>query len=173
MADGRNPIRAARRGDIPALVDLRVQFLGEAVHNEARRRLLPDVRERSQHAFPVWMEQPGRLLLVAEGGHADGADPSIRHPSIVGYAMGTAEVHPPLLEHQHVGVIAECYVMPAWRGHGLYGALIDLLSEMLVSRDAQVLRADLPIGHAQAIECLHQRGFLEVQYTMDRPLSGD
>ena len=167
MADGRNRIRAARRGDIPALVDLRVQFLGEAVHDEPRLRLLPDVRERSQHALPVWLEQTGRLLLVAEGESADGEAP------VVGYAMGTADVHPPLLEHQHVGTVAEVYVAPGSRGHGLYGALLDLLGEMLAHREAQVLRIEVPVGHTRMIEALHAHGFQELQHTMSRPLSAD
>lgn len=168
MADGRNRIRAARRGDIPALVDLRVQFLGEAVHDEPRLRLLPDVRERSQHALPVWLEQTGRLLLVAEGDAVDGGE-----PPVVGYAMGTADVHPPVFEHQHVGTIAEIYVTPDARGRGLFGALVDLLGEMLGHRDAQVLRVEMPIGHTRMRDALRARGFEELQYTMARPLSAD
>lgn len=168
MSDGHKRIRGARRGDTPALVDLRVQFLGETVHDEPRLRLLPDVRERAQHALPVWMEQPGLLLLVAEG-DATGDE----HPPVVGYAMGTAEVYPPVLEHQHVGVIAECYVVPEARGAGLYGELLELLSEMLIARGAQVLRIELPAGNTDAFGAMHERGFSDLQFTMARPLSSD
>lgn len=169
MEDVRSRIRAARRGDVPALVDLRVQFLGEAVHDEPRLRLLPDVRERTEHALPVWMEQRGRLLLVAEAKATDDEAP----PPIVGYAMGTVDVLPPLFEHQHVGTIAECYVSPAARGEGLSRALVDLLAEMLGARESQVLRVAVPVGHEEVLARLVSEGFDPVQHTMARPLSSD
>jgi hypothetical protein len=59
-------IRAARRLDSGTLTDLRVAYLAEMARLEPRLELLADVRERTLHALPVWIEQENRLLLVAE-----------------------------------------------------------------------------------------------------------
>ena len=59
-------IRAARRQDAAALVELRIRYLADMARLEPRYELLPDVRERTEHLLPVWMDQEERVLLVAE-----------------------------------------------------------------------------------------------------------
>ena len=152
-------IRPARRTDIPALADLRVRHLSDVVHGEPRRRLAPDVREQSRHLLPVWLGQPRRRVFVAEG--SDGID---------GYAMGVAEVHPPVFGPQHVGVIAECFVKHAARGVGLAGAFLEALTGALTALDVQVLRADVPLSDPHVAAALQAHGFTPLQRTCGRTL---
>jgi GNAT superfamily N-acetyltransferase len=175
VANGvRASIRAARRSDLHHLVDLRMRFLGEAAHSDPRLRLLADARARTEQWLPVWMGQEDRVLLVAEGaapppaadeeGHDEGVHP------LVGYAMGITLTSPPLLQTQHVGEIAECFVLPEHRGHGLGRGLIQVLSEALSGRGAEVLRAALPARNAGARDPLLAAGYVQLQRVMERRL---
>ncbi len=160
-------VRAARRGDLQQLVDLRMRFLGETAHEEPRLRLLPDARQRTEQALPVWMGQDDRVLLVAET-PAEGDE---EHGELVGYAMGFLNVWPPVFQSQHVGEIAECYIAESSRGKGLGGALVKLLTEVLLGRGATVLRAAVPVTNPGARAQLDAAGYAPLQFVMERRLN--
>lgn len=160
MTGARASIRAARRQDLAGLVHLRVHYLGETAHLDPRLPIAADARTRTEQMLPVWMGQDERILLVAEG--AAGA--------IVGYATGVVDLRPPLLLHQHVGEILECYVEPKWRGKGLGAALLDVLGEALRGRGAEVVRAAVSVRNEAAVKRFEQRGFTALQWIMDRRL---
>jgi ribosomal protein S18 acetylase RimI-like enzyme len=172
--DVRSCIRAARRSDLHQIVDLRMRYLGEAAHLDARLRLLADARARTEQWLPVWMGQEERILLIAEDRavrRPDGAsEGESDHAPPAGYAMGVLHTWPPLLQSQHVGEIAECYVVPEARGRGFGRALVQVLSEALRGRGAQVLRAALPVANQDALARLRAAGYVPLQRVMERRL---
>lgn len=168
-AENPGAVRAARRGDLQQLVDLRMRFLGETAHDEPRLRLLPDARQRTEQALPVWMGQEDRILLVAE---APSRSPDGEAgPELIGYAMGLLNVWPPVFQSQHVGEIAECYVNESSRGKGVGGALIKLLTDVLCGRGATVLRGGVPVSNASVRAHLVSAGYAPLQFVMERRLN--
>ncbi|MHC5009963.1 MAG: GNAT family N-acetyltransferase [Planctomycetota bacterium] len=161
-------IRLARRHDASPLVELRVQFLSEIGRLEPRYELLPDVRHRSEVTLPVWIEQEERVLLVAEA-----AGTEEKPPTLVGYATGVVTVWPPIFVHQHVGEVAEVYVLPEARGHGIGARLVQQLSEALRRQGADVLRAPVPVGSEEALERFRGLGYRKLQYVMEKSLEED
>ena len=161
-SSGESAIRSARRGDVPALVNLRVQHLGETARQEPGVRLGPDARTRSEHALPVWLGQEGRVVLVVEVPGADG------DVTLAGYAMGSIGTLPPILKHQRVGEILECFVAPTHRGAGLGRDLIEKLTEILLGRGAHVLRAAVPVGSEDAKVRFHASGYAPIFFVMRR-----
>ncbi len=163
---GQPVIRAARRGDVPALVDLRIQHLGEIAKQATHVRLLPDARQRTEQTMPVWLGQQGRLVLVAELGSDEEEGESV----VVGYAMGLVSTWPPLFKNQKVGEVLECYVAAAHRGHGTGRQLIHKLTEILVGRDVEVLRAIVPEGVDVAHARMVAEGYEPLYVVMRRDL---
>ena len=157
--DARAAIRAARRSDLHALTDLRLQFLGEAAHADTRLRLMPDARQRTEQALPVWMGQTDRVLLVALDpalSHGDG--PGADDAPAVGYAMGLLGNVPPVLLHQHVGEILEVHVAPEHRGRG-YGTRVTAhLCRQLVPH-ADPIGLNVKADNEAAIRCYRNLGF--------------
>jgi len=172
MPDGaRSAIRAARRSDLHRVADLRMRYLGEAAHGEVRLRLQPDARARTEQALPVWMGHDDRVLIVAEGEPppvAEGEEAPVA--PIVGYAMGLLNIAPPVLESQHVGEILEVYLDREARGHGLGQALVDVLTDALRGRGAQVLRAAVPVANEAARAQLAHAGYQPLQRILERSL---
>jgi GNAT superfamily N-acetyltransferase len=156
-------IRAARRSDLQTLTDLRMRFLGEAAHDEPRLRLTAAARARTEHALPVWMGQEDRVLVVAEVG--EGED---RH--VVAYGMGYLRTVPPVLVRRHVGEILEVFVVPELRGEGHATAIVKVLTDALVGRGAEVLRAAVPSTHPSAQARLERAGYVPVQVELERTL---
>lgn len=158
-------VRVARRHDVPPLVDLRVRYLAETARLEPRFALLPDVREKTAHALPVWLGQEERTLLVAEEAREEGAE-----GPLLGYATGVLSVWPPVFRRQHVGEVLEGYVDPSVRGRGIGRQLIGALTDALVRRGAQVLRSPAPVRNADLLRRMTALGYRPVQYVMERNL---
>ena len=154
-------IRAARRQDAAALVELRIRYLADMARLEPRYELLPDVRERTEHLLPVWMDQEERVLLVPE--QEDGA--------LVGYATGLSVVWPPVLRVQHVGEVSELYVVAERRGEGVGRALLGELSRALKDRGAKVLRAVVPSQGSEGLDRFEALGYRPVQYVLEKSLA--
>src|SRR5687767_11831032 len=110
LEPGRAGVRAAGRHDVPALVDLRVRFLGERARLTKKPGISADVRARSEALLLVWLGQEERVILVSGG--AGGA------AAIDGYAVGFVSTWPPLFRRTRVGEVQEVYVDPAARGRG-------------------------------------------------------
>lgn len=165
-------IRAARKTDVAALVELRVQYLAEVARFEPNVRLLPDVRQRTEQAMPVWIFQEGRVLLVAEGSRTTAAESPDDSPDtpLVGYAMGQVKVWPPVLAHLRVGEVAECFVHPDARGRGLGEALVSKLTAILEGRDAEVLRASASLANEAAVARFQAAGYEPVYRVWSRRL---
>ncbi|MFV1958385.1 MAG: N-acetyltransferase family protein [Planctomycetota bacterium] len=158
-------VRGAKRLDTHALADLRVAYLAEMARLEPRLQLLPDVRERTEHAIPVWIDQEDRILLVAE---LPGAEET--SGTLVGYATGVAAVWPPIFRNQHVGEVSEVYVDPARRGQGTGRRLLSLLSAGLQDLGAKVLRASVAAPNEISLHRFRSEGYRTLQYVLQRGL---
>ncbi|MDJ0974605.1 MAG: GNAT family N-acetyltransferase [Planctomycetota bacterium] len=166
MTGERPPtIRAARRGDVPALVDLRIQHLGEIAKQATHVRLLPDARQRTEQSLPVWLGQEGRIVLVAEAPAPEGEE-----GVLVGYAMGLVSTWPPVFKNQKVGEILECYVGVKYRAQGTGRGLVAKLTEILVGRGVEVLRSVVPEGLEGASGRMAAAGYQPLYLVMQREL---
>jgi GNAT superfamily N-acetyltransferase len=158
-------VRLARRLDTPALAGLRVQYLAEMARLEPRLQLLPDVRERTEHAIPLWLEQEDRVLFVAEAPGADEAP-----ADLAGYATGLATVWPPIFRNQHVGEVSEVYVRPELRGLGIGRRLLATLSQALLRAGAVVLRAPVASRNEDSLARFRTQGYTTLQYVLQKSL---
>lgn len=166
--EGQPEIRAAKRGDVPALVDLRIQHLGEIAKQAPHVRLLPDARQRTDQTMPVWLGQEGRIVLVAEIGAPEAGEEG--EGTVVGYAMGLVSTWPPVIKHQRVGEVLECYVSEGHRGQGTGRRLVAKLTEILVGRGVEVLRAVVPEGVDGAATRMGAAGYEPLYVVMQREL---
>ena len=164
--DSEASVRGARRVDVQPLTDLRIAYLAELARLEPRLQLLPDVRERTLHALPVWIDQDDRVLLVSEvpGVGEEG------HPVLLGYATGVAKVWPPVLRNQHVGEVSELYVLPDSRGQGVGRALLKRLTAALRELGAEVLRAPVPTRNEDSLQRFEAIGYRPLQRVLQRSL---
>lgn len=169
MADAAAPTpapaahaRPATRHDLPALVSLRVHFLGERARLEGLPGLAPDTRARCEALLPVWMEQEERTLQVVLG--TDGR--------VQGYAAGRVASWPPLVQPTRVGELVELYVEAGARGQGLGRVLVDAMGTALRARGAEVLRAAVPARDAAAQARLEAAGYAPWQQVLRRRLEG-
>jgi GNAT superfamily N-acetyltransferase len=162
----RAAVRAAGRHDVAALVDLRVRFLGERARLTKKPGIPADVRARNEALLPVWLGQDERVLLVANGVGETGADP------LRGYALGLVSQWPPLFRRTRVGEVQEVYVDPAARGQGLGRALLTVLTEVLLARGVEVLRAQVAAGDTVSLARFEAQGYRPWQQVLERRQDG-
>jgi GNAT superfamily N-acetyltransferase len=164
LEPGRTGVRAAGRHDVPAVVDLRVRFLGERARLTRKPGIPADVRARSEALLPVWLGQEERVVLVA-GGAGGGA-------AIDGYAMGLVSTWPPLFRRTRVGEVLEVFVDPSARGRGHGRALLTVLTEVLRARGVEVLRAPVAVGDHASIARFEAAGYRPWQQVLERRQDG-
>lgn len=162
----RAGVRAAGRHDVPGLVDLRVRFLGERARLTRKPGIPADVRARNEALLPVWLGQEERVLLVVGGGPDDAPD------ALLGYALGLVSQWPPLFKKTRVGEVQEVYVDPAARGRGLGRALLNVLTEVLLARGVEVLRAPVASGDANSLARFESQGYRPWQQVLERRQDG-
>lgn len=160
LAAARRRVRLAGRHDVPGLVDLRVRFLGERARLERKPGLTADVRARCEALIPVWLGQEERLLLVAQG-----AEPGA---PLAGYALGLVAVWPPLFKRTRVGEVQEIYVDPSARGQGLGRVLLQQLTDTLLGRGVEVLRAPVAARDAESLTRFQALGYRPWQHVLVR-----
>jgi ribosomal protein S18 acetylase RimI-like enzyme len=159
LEPGRAGVRAAGRHDVPALVDLRVRFLGERARLTKKPGIPADVRARSEALLLVWLGQEERVVLVA--GQGDGAP-------LDGYAVGLVSTWPPLFRRTRVGEVQEVYVDPSARGRGHGRSLLRVLTEVLCARRVEVLRAPVPAGDGASLARFEAAGYRPWQQVLER-----
>ncbi len=150
-------VRPLRRGDLPRLGELRLWYLAETARLEPRFRLADDARDRVGASVAGWWGQDERVVLLVEDPSA--LVPSGEDPPLLGYATGLLSVWPPVFRVQHVGEIAECFIVPTARGKGHGRLLLAGLVDALVRRGAAVLRAPVPAKNDGSLGLFKALGF--------------
>lgn len=162
LPDVRALVRPAARHDVPGLVDLRVRFLGERARLEKKPGIPADVRARCEALLPVWLGQEERVVLAALSPGAQ--------PAPVGYALGLVSIWPPLLRRTRVGEVQELYVDASVRGRGYGRALLTILTEALLGRGVEVLRAPVAARDADSLKRFEAQGYRPWQHVLSRRL---
>src|SRR5204863_2483472 len=118
------PTRAARRGDVPSLLMLWGASVDENARFDPRLAVHPDAREHMGRSLAAWVEDPSRVVLVAEEGHR----------LLVGFAAGCVVAGNGLQVPARLGQLTDCFVVPARRRKGIGRRLAARLADLLVER---------------------------------------
>jgi GNAT superfamily N-acetyltransferase len=156
-----------RRGDLARLSELRLWYFAETARLEPRLKLVPLARDQLAAASSVWWGQEDRVTLVALDPMP--TVPAGVEPPVVGYASGLVSVWPPIWRSQRVGEVAETFVVPDRRGHGIGRALLRGVVDGLVERGADVLRAPVPAKNDGSLALFRAVGFDGVLRVLERP----
>ncbi len=136
------PIRNARRGDIPSLLLLWTAMMRETAARDPRLALHPRAAEVMAAHLAAWIQDPQRLVVVAEEGGR----------LVVGFAIGALVPGDGWREPRRMGQITDAYVVAPRRRQGiarrLVGRLLDLLYEKGVDSVRVAVAAQSPEAHA-------------------------
>ena len=152
------PIRAARRGDVPSLLLLFQAMTAENARIDARFAVHPDAAEHMSRAFLAWVDDPSRVVLVAEEGQR----------LLVGYAAGVLHAGDGLGAHEQIGEVTDCFVVPARRRKGVARRLAGRLFDVLVERGADAVRV---VAQNQASQDFWTSlGYAPLEEVLERPV---
>lgn len=135
------PIRNVRRGDIPSILLLWTAMMEENARLDPRLALHPRAREHMAGLFGAWIQDPERVIVVAE---------EDRHV-LVGYAAGRVAPGTGWHHPRRLGEITECFVVPPRRRHGLARRMIGRLSDMLYELNVDTLRLQVAARNEGAL----------------------
>ena len=152
------PIRAARRGDVPSLLLLFQAMTAENARIDARFAVHPDAAEHMSRAFLSWVDDPNRVVLVAEEGQR----------LLVGYAAGVLSPGDGLGAHARIGQVTDCFVVPARRRKGVARRLAGRLFDLLLERGAEAVRLQVVAQNEAARAFWASLGYAPLQEILER-----
>lgn len=143
------PLRNARRGDIPSLLLLWTAMMEENARLDPRLALHPRAPEHMAAQFAEWLQDPDRIVVVAEG----------EGRLVVGYAAGrlapgTGWHHP-----HHFGEITDCFVVPRRRRQAIGRRLAGRLSDLLYDLGVDTVRLQVSAQNPAAITFWKSLGY--------------
>jgi GNAT superfamily N-acetyltransferase len=122
-------VRAARLGDLDAIVELRLALLREYGDTPLYASLRPDAPARARDLYFSQLVSPDETMLLAErGGH------------IVGMLRCVDTVGSPLLHPDRYCYVSSVYVRPAERRRGVLRALIAAAERWCADRGLDEMR---------------------------------
>ena len=124
------PIRAARRGDIPSLLLLWEQMMKENAAVDARLVAHPRAREHMASQFQVWIQDPARIVVVAEE----------QGRLVVGYAAGAIVSASSWEVDTKLGEISDCFVVGPRRRRGIARRLVGRILDQLFEKGVGQMR---------------------------------
>ena len=141
-------IRNARRGDVPSLVLLWTAQMEENARLDPRLSPHPPAREHVAGQFGLWLQDPERLVYVAEEGRV-----------VIGYAAG--RVSPGTGWHQplRMGEITDCFVVPARRRQGIARRLATRVTEALFNLNLDTIRLQVAALNPASLSFWRSLGF--------------
>jgi ribosomal protein S18 acetylase RimI-like enzyme len=143
------PIRTARRADVPSLLVLWGAMVEENATLDPRLSVHADARERMVRTFTAWLDDPTRVVLVAEESSR----------VVIGFAAGTLGPGNGLQVPARLGQITDCYVIPARRRRGAGRRLSTRLLDALREKGADAVRLQVVAKNADAQAFWHSLGF--------------
>jgi ribosomal protein S18 acetylase RimI-like enzyme len=155
------PIRLARRGDVPSLLMLWGAMVEENARLDPRLAVHADARERMVRSFTSWLDDPARVVLVAEE-HAR---------LVIGFAAGSVGPGNALQVPDRLGQVTDCYVIPARRRRGAGRRLATRLLDLLRERGADTVRLQVVTRNADAQAFWRSLGFELLEEVLERPVA--
>jgi ribosomal protein S18 acetylase RimI-like enzyme len=153
------PTRTARRGDVPSLLMLWGAMMDEHARLDARLTVHPDAREHQSRAFSAWVDDPARIVLVAEeSSHL-----------VVGYAAGVIQPGNGVQAPARVGQVTDCFVAPRRRRRGIGRRLVSRLLDLMAERGADVVRLQVSARNGDSQAFWSSMGWETLEEILERP----
>jgi ribosomal protein S18 acetylase RimI-like enzyme len=153
------PIRPARRGDVPSLLLLWNAMMEENARLDPRLALHPDAGEHVSRAFSAWVEDPSRIVLVAEENAR----------LVVGYAAGAVSPGNGFQSPETLGQVTDCFVLLARRRRGIARRLATRLRDLLLERGADAVRLQVVAKNADSAAFWASLGYEVLEEILERP----
>ena len=153
------PIRLARRGDVPSLLMLWCAMLEENARSDPRLAPHKDAREHMGRTLASWVEDPSRMVLVAEEGGR----------LIVGYAAGCLTAGNGIQVPERLGQTTDCFVVPARRRRGIARRLAARLLDLLSERGADCIRLTASSKNDASQAFWRSMGYEPLEEILERP----
>jgi ribosomal protein S18 acetylase RimI-like enzyme len=154
------PIRSARRGDVPSLLLLWGAMVEENARLDARLSVHPDAKEHMGRALAAWVDDPHRVVVVAEE-HAR---------LIVGFAAGQVVTSGGVQGPPRLGEVTDCYVIPVRRRRGAGRRLAARLLDLLRERGAETSRLQVVAKNSDALAFWRSLGYEPLEEVLERAM---
>jgi len=152
-------VRAARLGDLDAIVELRLALLREYSEAPLYASLRPDAEDRARDLYFSQLVSPDETMLIAE-----------RDGSIVGMLRCADTIGSPLLRPERYCYVSSVYVRPAERRRGVLRALVAAAERWCADRGLDEMRLHNSTSPATAATVWSAFGFEVVEQVRRRVL---
>ena len=152
------PIRAARRGDVPSLLLLWTAMMEENGRLDPRLAMHADAREHMSRTLSAWIDDPARIVLVAEEGGR----------LVVGYGAGGVTAGNGVQAPERLGQVTDCYVLPARRRRGIARRLASRLYDLLLERGADAVRLQVAAKNEASLAFWRSLGYEVLEDVLER-----
>ena len=144
-------LRPAHASDLPVLVPLLLRLKRLNEEFDPLLRVREDAEEQAREVLRASLDDPKAILLAAEGIGPD-------KDKVVGFVHAYLRERP-FYTPEVEGVIADIYLLPLYRRHGVGEYLLKEISAQLKSRGAGVVIAEFPAQNEIASRFYAKRGF--------------
>jgi ribosomal protein S18 acetylase RimI-like enzyme len=134
-------------------------MMEENARLDARLALHADGREHMSRTLSAWIEDPSRVVLVAEEGGR----------LVVGYAAGGVAPGNGIQVPERLGQVTDCYVLPARRRRGIARRLASRLYDLLLERGADAVRLQAAARNADSLAFWESLGYEVLEDVLERP----
>ncbi len=152
------PIRAARRGDIPALLLLWAAMVEENARLDARLSLHPHAREHMAGQFASWLQDSDREVVVAEE----------RRRLLVGFAASRITAGTGWHKPTRLGEITDVFVVPPRRRSGVGRRLVGRLLDLLYDKGADTVRCRAVTANPGAVAFWQSMGWQDLEEILEK-----
>jgi ribosomal protein S18 acetylase RimI-like enzyme len=153
------PIRPARRGDVPSLLLLWTAMAEENERADPRFAIHPDAKEHMARALSAWVDDPARVVLVAEEAGR----------LVIGYAAGSVTTGGGIQGPLRLGQVTDCFVVPARRRRGIARRLAARVHDLLVERGAETVRLQVVARNESSVAFWRSLGYEALEDVLERP----
>jgi ribosomal protein S18 acetylase RimI-like enzyme len=144
-------LRPARASDLPVLVPLLLRLKRLNEEFDPLLRVRDDAEQQAREVLQASLEDPKAILLAAEGVGPD-------KDKVVGLVHAYLRERP-FYTPEVEGVIADIYLLPLYRRHGVGEYLLKEVSAQLKAKGAGVVIAEFPAQNEIASRFYAKRGF--------------
>jgi ribosomal protein S18 acetylase RimI-like enzyme len=144
-------LRPARESDLPVLVSLLLRLKRLNEEFDPLLRVREDAEPQAREILKASLHDPKAILLAAEGVGPD-------KDKVVGLVHAFLRERP-FYTPEVEGVIADIYLLPLYRRHGVGEYLLKEISAQLKAKGAGVVIAEFPSQNEIASRFYAKRGF--------------